>query len=195
MNTITSLPAQLPKLKILDQFMVGHNGFIAGGCFKHLFSGETVKDIDIFFEDEIDLDEGINWFNTNTDYQVKYENNNVIAFQCKTNGMVVELIKTFFDTPLTLMSRFDFTITKAVYFKDTETGEYQFTYHERFFEHLITKKLVIDDQILFPLSTFNRTYRYTRYGFYLCGESKTKVVESLQGVIAPDTSDFYAGID
>ena len=70
-------------------------------------------------------------------------------------------------SPEIMICNFDFTITKAAYYKDSETGEYIFISHKKFFEHLITKKLVLDDKILFPLSTFNRILRYTRKGYFL----------------------------
>lgn len=35
-------------LNFLDKFMMGHKGYIAGGCFKNIFNGEKIKDIDIF---------------------------------------------------------------------------------------------------------------------------------------------------
>lgn len=36
------------KLSFLKRFLLGTNGIIAGGCFKNIFNGERVKDIDIF---------------------------------------------------------------------------------------------------------------------------------------------------
>lgn len=48
MNIQKSLPTQLPRLRFLDLFMEGHKGYIAGGCFKHLFRGEKIKDVDVF---------------------------------------------------------------------------------------------------------------------------------------------------
>ena len=39
-------------LNWLDEYMIGHKGFICGGCFKNIFSKEKVKDLDIFFEKE-----------------------------------------------------------------------------------------------------------------------------------------------
>ena len=36
-------------LNFLDKFMMGHKGYIAGGCFKNIFNGEKIKDIDIYF--------------------------------------------------------------------------------------------------------------------------------------------------
>ncbi len=43
-------PDNFWQIRWLDRYMEGHNGFIAGGCFKNILSGERVKDIDIFFE-------------------------------------------------------------------------------------------------------------------------------------------------
>ena len=37
-------------LNWLDEFMIGHHGFICGGCFKNIFNKEKVKDLDIFFK-------------------------------------------------------------------------------------------------------------------------------------------------
>lgn len=39
----------------LDEYMYGHHGFIAGGCFKNIFNGEKPKDIDIWFENKTDF--------------------------------------------------------------------------------------------------------------------------------------------
>ena len=46
-------------LNWLDQFMVGHKGFICGGYFKNIFSKEKVNDLDIFFESKADFDEAV----------------------------------------------------------------------------------------------------------------------------------------
>lgn len=60
-------------------------GFIAGGCFKNILSGERVKDIDIFFESESDFQEAIDSFNDEKHqkegWKFKYRNEKVCAFQ------------------------------------------------------------------------------------------------------------------
>ena len=40
------------KLSFLKRFLLGTNGIIAGGCFKNIFNGERVKDVDIFFRNK-----------------------------------------------------------------------------------------------------------------------------------------------
>jgi len=174
--------------------MANHKGYIAGGCFKNLFLGEKIKDIDLFFESEDEALEAERHYAGNNEYTQAWRNDRVSAFRDSKTGIVVEIIFSFVDDPEVMISKFDFSITKAFYAKNEE-GEYEFFCHEKFFEHLMNRKLVIDDQILFPLSTFNRSFRYTRYGFFLCGESKEKLVQSLQGVTMTGQNDFYAGID
>lgn len=49
-NFIIDTPDNFWQIRWLDKYMEGHKGFIAGGCFKNILSGEKVKDIDIFFE-------------------------------------------------------------------------------------------------------------------------------------------------
>ncbi len=195
MELLKSLPTQLPKLRFLDRFMANHKGYIAGGCFKQLFTGEKIKDIDVFFENEADFSEAVKYFAANDEFKGAYENERVSAFRCQKTGIVVECIQSFYGEPEQMIGNFDFTITKAFYAKKGPEGVYEFWFHARFFEHLTNRKLVIDDKILFPLSTFNRSYRYMKYGFGLCGESKSRVIESLQGFSGAGQNDFYFGLD
>lgn len=189
-----SLPAQLPKLRFFDRFMANHSGYIAGGCFKGLFLGEKIKDVDLFFENETEARKAATYFDGSEEYARAWSNDRVSAFRCKKTGIVVEVIYSFLGQPAEMIANFDFTITKAFYSKN-ERGEYVFSCHDRFFEHLTNRKLVIDDKILFPLSTFNRSFRYCKYGFGLCGESKTKLIQALQGFNGANMNDFYFGID
>lgn len=53
-------------LNWLDEFMIGHNGFICGGCFKNIFNKENVKDIDMFFESESDYEDAVQYFDSMT---------------------------------------------------------------------------------------------------------------------------------
>lgn len=62
-NFVIDTPDNFWQIRWLDKYMEGHKGFIAGGCFKNILSGERVKDIDIFFESESDFQEAIDSFN------------------------------------------------------------------------------------------------------------------------------------
>jgi len=194
-----------PQIRWLDTHMTGHAGFIAGGCFKQIFTGQRVKDIDVFFASEKEFAEAHDHFKKGGDYVTHYSNEKVEAFKHKESGVVVELIKATFGDPADVIGRFDFTVTKFAYYKhiskDDESGEetltYNCLYHPHFFEHLTLKRLVLDDKIPFPASTFERMFRYGRYGFFPCRETKVKMIDALRDMpLTPDLSlSMYDGLD
>ena len=224
-------------LNWLDQFMVGHKGFICGGCFKNIFSKEKVKDLDIFFESKADFDEAVQYFDSMTpgyngddkrdeEYTFFYENDNVKAYKYKRTGITIELCCKIFGTADEILKRFDFTVTKFSYYKEEvpdelefepfdfdgmeelaesheakkpETHiEYKVLMDEKFFEHLHMKRLVIDDEIPFPMSTFERMFRYARYGYFPCRETKMKIVHALRELSEQQvelSESLYDGMD
>jgi len=193
-----------PKIKWLGIHMTGHAGFIAGGCFKQIFSGQRVKDIDVFFSSEKDFSEACIYFKGNVDYAPYYTNKKVEAFKHTGSGVVVELIRSTFGSPQDVIGNFDFTITKFAYYKHIEeddNGEetltYRCLYHPLYFEHLMLKRLVVDDKIPFPASTFERLFRYGKYGYFPCRETKATVVKALRDMPSePDLSaSMYDGLD
>lgn len=193
---VKNIPDNFPSIRFLDKFMQGHKGFIAGGCFKNMLSGEKVKDIDIFFESPYDFQEAVDHFNSLVEegtWIFKYRNEKACAFQEKGSSMWIELIESTFGTPRQILDRFDFTITKFAYFREKvlDEGEdwhyeYMLLYHSEFFEHLHMKRLVIDNKIPFPISTWERPYRYKGYGYNLCRESKQKLLDAIRNTTPQD---------
>lgn len=187
MNYKESSIDNFPQLKFLDKYMAFHKGFIAGGCFKNILSGERVKDIDIFFENGSDFQEAVNYFNEQEEWSLKYRNEKVCAFKKEGEKTWVELVESEFGSPEKILRSFDFTVTKMAYVKkpivdnnDKIQGyEYSLIFHEDFFEHLYLKRLVIDENIPFPISTWERTYRYKGYGFNMCRETKKKLLSAI----------------
>lgn len=204
---IEKSPQDYIKIMMLDIYMIGHKGFIAGGCFKNIFMDKKIKDIDIFFECEEDRIEAETYYDQNEDYNFYYTNDKVKSYKHKQYGTVVELVRSVYGTPEEVLNKFDFTVTKFAYFKKTEVTEndeeeaegitYKVLVHENFFEHLTLKRTVIDNEIPFPVSTFERIIRYTNYGFYPCKETKKKIIESIHGLQEiPDISaGLYNGLD
>lgn len=172
------------------------NGFIAGGAFKDILNNKTPRDIDIFFHNEKDYNQAVKKFKK---YLFLYENDNCISFKDPKKGIQIELIKSIFGSPEEIISKFDFSITQfALFFeKNDKGGEYKVVYHSKFFEHLFTKKLVIERDIPQPIATFNRALKYARYGFGLCRESKTILLTEIieRGDIQELNKDLYFGWD
>lgn len=173
------------------------------GAFKNILSGERVKDIDIFFESESDFQEAIDSFNDEKHqkegWKFKYRNEKVCAFQKEGEKVWIEFIESEFGKPKEILRSFDFTVTKMAYYKEPKyeekeddyfpfssasivAYEYKLLYHEKFFEHLHMKRLVIDENIPFPVSTWERSYRYKGYGYNMCRETKKKLLQAIKGV-------------
>lgn len=199
------------QLFFLEKFLMGHEGFIAGGCFKNIFNNQKIKDIDIFFYSKTDFEIAVKHYRDlikeNPDKWIKsYENKKVWAVYSVTDEVRIELIKSVFGDPEKIISGFDFSITKFAYYineenidEDDYIAQFEVIYHEDYFEHLQMKRLVLDDEIPFPVSTFNRSYKYQSYGYGLCKESKIKLIEALRNIELFNTEELgkslYAGRD
>lgn len=204
-------------LNWLDTYMQGHKGFIAGGCFKNIFNNEKIKDLDIFFNNKIDYENAVMYFDSMTEnyegvdkskveYILYYQNPKVTAYKNLRTGICVELCKAIFGTAKEILNQFDFSITKFAYFKKEITDEfeseshieYYIAYEEKFFEHLHLKRLVIDDKIPFPISTFERMIRYIGYGYKPCKETKMKIIKAIHDTAEKQieiSESLYDGMD
>lgn len=177
------------KVKDLDIFFQNEGDRDeAVGYFDSMTAGYT----DGTIEDAVSEDEA--------KYKFLYENDNVKAYIHKETGIRLELISKIYGTAEEIISQFDFSITKFAYYKaeiEDETRaeveeipfdngdkvethiEYKVIYDDKFFEHLHLKRLVIDDKIPFPMSTFERMLRYAKYGYFPCRETKLKLIRAL----------------
>lgn len=191
-------------LKFLEFYLLGHKGFIAGGCFKNIFSGEKIKDIDIFFESKREFEVAKKIYVDDERYTKEYENDNAICFKDNKNDVLIELITSRFGTPEKIINDFDFTITKFCIFREYDEGEdnheTKVMHLKLFFEHLHLKRLVVEKEgsLIFPEGTFNRMCKYIKYGFIPCRGTKVRIIEELQSSDNNPESvekSLYNGID
>jgi hypothetical protein len=171
-------------------------GYIAGGVFKNLFKKQPVRDLDIFFESEKAFKNATTYYTNNPKYTFHYENENCEAYRHLTSNRVIELVKKRFLPVEDMLDMFDFTVAKAA-LKLEEDGQVVFTYHEDFFEHLITNKLVIVNEPLLPVNTLQRSWKYASYGFGLCRESKAMLTKAVieKGNVEDLNRELYFGLD
>ena len=208
-------------LNWLDSYLIGHNGFVCGGCFKNIFNKEKVKDLDIFFRNATDWGNAVLYFDEQTagfgfddekvteeqaEYIFYYENSKVKAYKNKKTGVVIELCCSVYGEPEEIINGFDFRIAKFAYYKERVKNEDDEGTHietkiicnEHFFEDLHLKRLVIDDRIDYPMSTFERCIRYIKYGYMPCKESKLKLAKAINE-LPPEAIDvsnsLYNGVD
>ncbi|MGL5690793.1 MAG: hypothetical protein ACRDD8_08230 [Bacteroidales bacterium] len=168
----------------LSYLLKNHNGFICGGCFKNILAGEEFKDVDIFFRNKEDFQEADDYYMTSDEWEFRYSNEKAVSYKETETGICVDLVRSIYGEPCEILDNFDFTITKIalvdVYIDYYEYNMLGLVVHNNFFEHLYNKRLVIDNKIPFPESTFSRTLRYTRYGYDLCAESTLKLLKAIK---------------
>ena len=186
------------KLHKLKKYLKDIDGYIAGGCFKNIFTEEKIRDIDIFFCDEGAFERAVKVYDDRYTKR-KYENDNCIAYYDKYSKTVIELVKKQYSPASDIISKFDFTIVKAALHKvkRDDTVDFEFIYHPKFFEHLVCKKLVIDDSMISASATFNRSLKYTKYGYGLCRESKLDLLKAIIETGNPEdiNNEMYFGFD
>lgn len=76
--------------------------------------------------------------------------------------------------------------------------EYKILMDDKFFEHLHMNRLVIDDEVPYPMSTLERMFRYARYGYFPCRETKMKIVKALRELSEEQvelSESLYDGMD
>lgn len=198
-----------PMLNVLKHyFRDGLKMCIAGGCFKNYFNFEKVKDIDIFFETKKDFEAYLSEINDDEDYKMIYENSKAIGFKHIDHHTRIDLVRSVFAKPEQIISNFDFTVAKFALFEEeviikvksneVKTKQMSVIHADNYFEHLHLKKLVIDDKIPFPISSFNRMIRYIRYGFIPCNETKAKLIEAIRKISTKEIDipkELYEGVD
>lgn len=158
-------------------------------------------------------------------YSFYYENDNVKAYKHIEKGITIELCCKIFGTAEEILNNFDFTVTKFSYYKEEvedETGaeydgvstflnpdtggyeklqthiEYKILHDDKFFEHLHLKRLVTDNKIPYPMSTFERMLRYAKYGYFPCRETKMKIIKALRELSEQQvelSESLYDGMD
>ncbi len=172
------------KLYDYGKYLPVNNSYIAGGAIKDILDDKNPRDLDIYFENDRDFDTGLEWYKWSTDFDLSYQNDNVIAFIEKSTGMVVELIGIVKGTPKDIINTFDFTIDKValVRVEDTYSDgfKYSFYYKEGFFESLTLKNLVIDGDLKNPIASFKRLIKYSGYGYSIDKYSEKTLLDSIK---------------
>lgn len=182
------------------------------------FDSKTKGYVDI---EEFDNENGLS--EEEAEYTFDYQNDNVKAYKHKKTGVAIELCCKIFGTAEEILNQFDFTIVKFAYYNEevedssnltfeevlalNEMGlevekethiEYKVLHDDKFFEHLHMKRLVIDNEIPFPMSTFERMFRYAKYGFFPCKETKMKIISALRDLDDKQvelSESLYDGMD
>ena len=71
-------------------------------------------------------------------------------------------------------------------------------FDRNFFEHLQLKRLVVNNDLLFPVGTFERMLKYSKYGYFPCRNTKIKIINDIRTKVKEDDDlslSLYDGVD
>lgn len=145
------------------------NAIVAGGAILALFTGQKIRDWDIYFRNAKDCHQAVTWFGLNgklaneTDTSKSYK----LGKQEKPYQLIV--LQDLFGDPKTIFSYYDFTVCMAAYqfFKDGENEG--FVFGDDFFKHVGQRRLVFHTGTMFPICSMLRVMKYIKRGFFITG--------------------------
>jgi hypothetical protein len=191
--------SDFPMMHRYDKMLFHVGDMIAGGFAKNAVLGNRPRDLDMYFTSVNDLEDTRQRLMADG-WEERYRSAHAIGV---TDGHTsVDLVKMGYGSAERILSTFDFTICKFAWVRVAEDAEQEpdagqadeneggagdypcsAVFASTFFEHLAMKRLVIDDRLPLPLSTFQRMFKYTRYGFNLCRASKVKLLAAITNTI------------
>ena len=152
-----------------------HNCVIAGGAITSVFSGNAIKDYDIYFHTKESLDalkEDKNWNSEKMPARILVTTDN--AFSFSVNNKSFQLIRLedlmCLDTKK-IIEQFDFTVCMGAY--DFATSS--FTLADDFLKHLAQRALVYNTNSKYPFASLYRVVKYIKKGFKISGIEMLKL--------------------
>lgn len=188
----------IPK-KIVE-LLKKHNGFVAGGALTSIFSRKEINDIDLYFKSTADCNAFISACRMDKRYLAKVDSENiadlykrshkdVMATYQTTNALSFvygkrkfQVIKKFTGEPSEIFNHFDFTINMGAWMPDGV-----FWLYKDFFEDLARRRLMINVNTFYPISTVVRVFKYVRKGYTIGG---TEILKIMLRVHSLELSNF-----
>jgi hypothetical protein len=166
--------------EIFDLFCK-YNCLIAGGAITSIFSGNIIKDYDVYFHDKESLEKLKKHMISLSENQMNPKIGKVIISITTPNSfnfsvgnkifqliLLDDLIQT--DTKK-IIEQFDFTVCMGAY--DFQTNS--FVFDKDFFNHLSQRSLVYNINSQYPFASLYRVIKYIKKGFKISGIEMIKL--------------------
>lgn len=186
-----SLPIELAKFigsnadPVVTAFwLTNPNVYICGGTMRAYYSDqkETVKDIDLYFNNQETFDSFIATMKSN-DYTPSFESERAITYKSKTeDGPDIQAIRYVMGTIETVLGEFDFTIVKC------GASCEEVVMHKDFSDDLDSGVLIYCGSKL-PLSSLNRAFKYNNRGYFLPAKQMIAIVVDITEKVALDNPE------
>lgn len=174
------------------------NGIVAGGAITALFSGQKIRDWDIYFSSEADCQTAVTWFGINgklvneTDTSKSYH----LGKQEKPYQLIV--LSDLFGEPAAIFSYYDFTVCMGAYQFSQDQAKEGFVFGDEFHKHIGQRRLVFHTGTMFPICSMLRVMKYVKRGYFITGMELLKIGLSIHSLKIESYKDLrrqLQGID
>lgn len=181
------------------EFLKTKRAFIAGGALTSALTNKKINDFDIYFRTQKECNEAIDHFCSLSDFSCVATTQNAVTFEKKISNkkIVIQLIRAehlvnecVYDT----ISKFDFTINMAAY---DLLGDIIIA-HVDFYKHNMKRKLVFNEDTIYPIVSMHRAIKYMERGYKLSGYEQVKIALAINNLKMKDYRDLkeqLQGID
>ena len=153
--------------RFFDLFPKNVEVILGGGFIRCFFEDTPFYDVDFFVTKKEDID--IIKSKLNTIAEKKFEDEGGIVY--KHEYGLIDVIKRPVKDADDYMNQCDFTIGAACIYQ----GELYF--HPDFFEHILTKELVVVQKSYTVEKLLTRISKYSRYGYYFSKQQAQKAIK------------------
>lgn len=140
---------------------LNHDGFVAGGAIRSLFTSEHSKDIDIFFPSKNAFDTCCNAFSEG-DESPTFTTTET-AWTHNDGKTTYQLICCLFGTPEQVLSSFDFTCCMGAWIPKTN----EFEIDALFLKHCAQHRLVFNPNAKYPVCSLWRSVKFLKRGWVM----------------------------
>jgi hypothetical protein len=164
-----------------------YNCVIAGGAITSIFSGNIIKDYDVYFHNKEDLQalrQEKNWSSETMVSKILSKTDNSITLSVNqgasighsdaNNKVVIQLIlleDLICSEVKKIIEQFDFTVCMGAY--DFQTNS--FVFDKDFLKHLSQRSLVYNANSKYPFASLYRVIKYIKKGFKISGIEMIKL--------------------
>lgn len=178
--------------------MEAHNGYVAGGAIRAVFSSEPILDVDIFFHSKEDFDACFSSFGEQ-EYSPTFSVTDSAATHVSTGEedggipkMRYQLISAEYGPPDALIRKFDFTMCMGAF------HDGRFILDSLFLKHIAQRRLCYNANGKYPICSLWRAAKFIKRGWKLPGIEAIKLALAINNVGIKDFADLkeqLLGID
>lgn len=193
------IKANLLKYSVVKK-LKEFNGVIAGGAITSIFTSSKINDVDVYFKSKKDLEEANEYFKSKN-YEILSSTDNAITYKVDSNfirkPVIVQLIiadELIKENPMDLINNFDFTINMASY----DLAKEELIVKDDFFYDNIKRRLIFNEDTLYPIISMHRAIKYINRGYKLDGYEQVKIALAINNLHMKDYKDLkrqLQGID